>query len=155
MNRKQLSLFTFVLLLFTGFILGGCKKGDDNNGGGSNLEKNMKFTFTTTGLQATDDFDITIAGGDIQGTATTMFKVNGAVQNNQRTITISRQQLMAGQVIVETTTPLYTLAMSAGGFSGTTGHTFTFKMEPVIDGSAKTVITETIGTSVFAKQYSY
>lgn len=135
------------------FVFVSCSKDKkDDDGPGS---KNMKFTITTSGLQATDDFDVLFAGGDVQGTATTMFKVNGVTQNNQRSVEISKEQMMAGQVIVETTTPLFTVAVSWGGSSGTEGHTFDFKLEPVVNGAAKPAITKTIGTDPYSSQNSY
>jgi hypothetical protein len=105
----------------------------------------MKFTLTTTGLQATDDFSLTFSGSDISATATTLFKVNGVLQNNQKVIIISKAQLMAGQVVVETV-PLYTVSISAGGFS-TAGHTFNFKIEPVVN--------KTITTTAYAETFTF
>ena len=144
-----LILASMSLLVFV-----GCSKDKKDDDGGPK-SKNMKFTITTSGLQAPDNFDVLFAGGDAQGTATTMFKVNGVVQNNQRSVEISKEQMMAGTVIIETTTPLFTVAVTYGGFSGTEGHTFDFKLEPVIDGVAKPAVTKTIGTDTYSSQNSY
>ncbi|SIO51340.1 hypothetical protein SAMN04488055_5041 [Chitinophaga niabensis] len=154
--RSLRSYLLIGLTLSLTIALFSCSKSKDNPGPGPGQpgNKTMKFTLTTTGLQAADDFSLTVTGSDIQATATTLFKVNGILQNNQKVITISKAQLMAGQVVIETL-PLYTVSISAGGFSGTAGHSFTFKLEPVINGAAQTVVNKTITTTAYADTFTF
>jgi hypothetical protein len=142
------------LILLGVFVFSGCSSKKDNPAP-SIKEQNMKFTLTTTGLQATDDFDLNITGGTVEGSASTLFKINGVVQNSQRLVTITNAQLRAGQVVVETNVPLFYAAVTIGGFSGTDGHTFTFKLEPVIGGTAQPTITQTFTTATYTNQYTY
>ena len=152
--RSLRSYLLIGLTLSLTTVLFSCSKSKDNTPIQTEDGKVMKFTLTTTGLQATDNFSLTLVGSDIQATATSLFKVNGVLQSNQKAITISKAQLMAGQVVVETI-PLYTVSVSASGFSGTTGHTFTFKMEPVIDNAAQPVVNKTITTTVYAETLTF
>lgn len=115
--------------------------------------KPMKFTLTTTGLLATDDFGLTFGGGDLQGTKD-IFKVNGVLQSNQGVIAITKEQLMAGPIVIETI-PVLTVAVAVSGFSGTNGHSFSFKMEPVINGTPQAVINKTVTTTIYVASFSY
>lgn len=145
------------LLVIAGLQFAACSKDKDEPGPDPNPtgEKTFKFTLKTSGLQSADNFSVSFTGGDIQGTATTMFKINGAVQSNKKSIEISKEQLIAGNVVIESTIPLATVLVSASGFSGTTGHSFTFTMEPVINNQPQTTVNKTITTSVYAESLSY
>ncbi len=154
---KSLRSYLLIGLALTlTLVLFSCSKSKDDPGPGPGTpgNKTMKFTLTTTGLQAADDFSLTVSGSDIQATATTLFKVNGVLQNNQKVITISKAQLMAGQVVIETI-PLYTVSISDGGFSGTAGHTFSFKIEPVINNVAQAVVNKTITTTAYSETFGF
>jgi len=144
-----INLVVFGLLIFS-----GCSS-KKNDPAPTPTQKNMKFTLTTTGLLASDDFDFVIVGTTVQGTETTLFKVNGVVQPNQKSLSITNAQLRAGQVVIETTTPIYAAAIATGGFSATNGHSFTFKMEPVVDGVAQAVVNKTITTTVYSGDFQY
>ena len=144
------------LVVFGLLIFGGCSsKKNDPTPPPSQAQKNMKFTLTTTGLLASDDFDLAIVGSTTSGNATTIFKLNGVVQPNQTSLTITNAQFRAGQVVIETTTPIFIAAISTGGFSATAGHSFTFKLEPVVDGAAQPVITKTITTTPYTGDFQY
>jgi len=153
--RSLRSYLLIGLTLSLTIVLFSCSKSKDNPGPGPGTPGNkiMKFTLNTTGLLAADDFSVSFSGSDIEATATTLFKVNGVLQNNQKAIVIKKEQLMAGQVVVETV-PLYTVSISAGGFSSA-GHTFNFKMEPVVNNVAQTVVNKTITTAVYAEHFSF
>lgn len=153
--RSLRSYLLIGLTLTLTLVLFSCSKSKDNPGPdpGTPGNKTMKFTINTTGLQAADDFSLQVSGSDITGTVSTLFKVNGVSQNNLRSIAISKAQLMAGQVVVETV-PLYTVSISAGGFSAQ-GHTFSFKIEPVVNNVAQTVINKTVTTTAYAETFSF
>lgn len=152
--RSLRSYLLIGLTLSLTIVLFSCSKSKDNPGPGLPGNKTMKFTVNITGLQAADDFDLLIAGSDVQGTATSLFKVNGVLQNDQKVITITKAQLMAGQVIIETV-PLFSVSITAGGFSGTTGHTFNFKMEPVVNNAARALVNKTITTNVYTEVFTF
>ncbi|MEZ2336030.1 hypothetical protein [Mucilaginibacter sp. RCC_168] len=152
MKKAILWINLVVLGLLT---FSGCSSKKDDPTPPAQTQKNMKFTITTTGLLASDDFDFVIVGTTVQGTETTLFKLNGVVQPNQKALTITNAQLRAGQVVIETTTPIFAAAISTGGFSATNGHSFTFKLEPVIDGAAQPVINKTITTTVYTGDFQY
>lgn len=154
--RSLRSYLLIGLTLSLTIVLFSCSKSKDNPdpGPGGSGNKTMKFTLTTTGLQAADDFSLTFSGSDITGTANTLFKVNGVLRNNQRAIVISKAQLMAGQIVVETV-PLYTVSISAGGSCGTAGRTFSFKLEPVINNAAQTVVNKTVTNTAYAETFTF
>lgn len=145
------------LLVVAGLQFAACSKDKDEPGPDPNptVDKTYKFTVKTSGLQSADNFSVSFTGGDLQGTATTMFKINGTVQANKKSILISKEQLTAGNVVIESTIPLVTVLVSASGFSGTTGHSFTFSMEPVINNQAQTTVNKTITTAVYSESLSY
>ncbi|MDN5284402.1 MAG: hypothetical protein JWR38_676 [Mucilaginibacter sp.] len=144
------------LILLGVLVFSGCSsKKNDPAPTPTTTQKNMKFTITTTGLLASDDFDLAVVGSTAQGTTTTIFKLNGVVQSNQTSLVITNEQLRAGQVVIETTTPIYLAAFSASGFSATNGHSFTFKMEPSIDGVAQATVNKTVTTTVYTADFQY
>lgn len=148
---KKLSLIT--CLIVATLLFSSCSKKDsapDLPAG-----KTMKFTLTTTGLAAADDFHVAFAGSDIQGTTNAIFKVNNVTQSNMRAITISNAQLRAGQIIVETVIPLFNVSISASGSSAAAGHSFTFKMEPVVNAAPQPVINKTITTTAYSENFSF
>ncbi len=149
-HRKFLSL----VILFTLAISFGCGK-KNNNDSDLPAGKTIKFTVTATGLLASDDFDILFTGSDVQGTATTLFKVDGVAQNSQRAVTITNAQLRAKQVVVETATPLFTVVVSPSGSSSAANHSFSFKIEPVVDGKAQAAVNKTVGYSAYSEQFTY
>lgn len=144
------------LILLGALVFSGCssKKNDPAPTPPSQTQKNMKFTITTTGLLASDDFDLAIVGTTTQGT-TSLFKLNGVVQSNQTSLTITNAQLRAGQVTIETTTPIYFAAISVGGFSGTAGHSFTYKLDATIDGTAQPSVSKTVTTEAYTADFQY
>lgn len=153
---KKLSLM--LCLWIVGIVvLGGCKKpaNDDQNLDDYNTVKSAKFVITTTNLAANDNFSIQFTGGDTQGAAQTMFKVNGAVQANQRTFFLTYAQLKAG-VTVESTTPLNTITVLISGYSVTAGHTFSFLLKPVINGAAGKDVSATLNsTTSYTELFDY
>lgn len=154
---KKFVLFLSVLAIGA-ITFTGCKKKD---GGGDDLDqynkiKSAKFTVTTTGLQTTDRFTFLFSGSDAQGQTSTIFKVNGEPQTNQRNVVLTYAQLKAG-VTVESAIPLANIVMDISGFADpAVPHTFTFRVKPVINNETKTDITATIGSSpAYGQQFSY
>ena len=152
---KKLSL-VICLITFSALIFTGCKKGsnDDQNLDDYNTLKSAKFTITTANLLTSDNFNIIFTGGDAQGAATTILKINGTPQTNQRNVVLTYAQLKAG-VTVETTTPLNTLVMGISGYSGTANHTFSFFIKPVINGTAQADLSGTLTQTSYTKDFTY
>lgn len=145
-------LLLMATMAISAFAFTGCSKDDDDNGTPSN-NKNFKFTFKQTDMVAGDNMQVIITGSDLNGSAQTMFKVNGEVQSNQRSINIPSAKFLAGDVVVETTTPLYLLGM---GISATNagGTPFSIKVIPVLNGAAQAEINESV-SATFSKNYNY
>lgn len=149
LNMKKLLLMSS-LAVISAFTFTSCSKDDDN---GPSNSKNYKFTFKQTGMVAGDDMLVIIAGADLNGSAQTMFKVNGEVQSNQRTINITAAKFLAGDVVVESTTPLYTLGMGIDA-SNAGGTPFTIKVIPVVNGNTQPEINASV-SSTFSGNYNY
>lgn len=139
------------LAMISAFTFTGCSKDDDDSNPGNN--KNLKFTFQQTGMAADDNMVVVLSGSDIDGSAQTLFKVNGVVQSNQRSISITADKFLAGDVVVETTTALYALAMGISA-SNSSGAAFSIKVIPVLNGTARPEINETVSTTL-SKNYNY
>lgn len=143
------------IILISAVVFSGCSKKKDDPTPGGVKHVNMKFTMNTTGLRAVDYFKIHIIAFTTSG-KTTLFKINGVTQDNQMSIDLTEAQFRAGQVVVETTTPVYGTIVTISGFNGTTNHSFTYKMEPVIDGKAETVVNKSYSTTDSdVSQYQY
>lgn len=145
-------LLLLAIMAISAFAFTGCSKDDDDNGNPSN-NKNFKFTFKQTGMVAGDDMQVILTGSDLNGSAQTMFKVNGEVQNNQRSISISAAKFLAGDVVVETTTPIYLLGMGINA-NNASGTAFTIKVIPVLNGANQPEINESI-SATFSRTYNY
>jgi hypothetical protein len=134
-------------------IFSGCsKKKDDPTPSAS--QKHMKMVITTTGLRADDYFSVDVIGSDVQTTTTTIYKVNGVTQPNSRSVTVEAAQFRAGKVTVETIVPLLITGVVLSGHAAS-GHTFSYKLEPEVDGKARTTITKTITSATYAESFQY
>jgi hypothetical protein len=143
------------IILISVVVFSGCsKKKDDPNPTGVK-EKNMKFTITATGLLATDEIIMPIIGADVGGLAQTLFKLNGVTQNNQRGFSITKEQLRAGKVVIETATPIFSTVIGIGGSSETANHTFSIKIEAEIGGKAQPVLNKTLTTATYSESFTY
>lgn len=134
-------------------VLGGCKKKND---GFDVSGKNYKFTVKATGVIATDDIDVTFIGSPADPNVKTVIKVDGVVQNNQYSVELTRAQITkSAGVVVESSQPIFEMGFILAGYSGTAGHTFTVKVDPVIDGTAAPSVSKTFTTDTFAQTYTY
>ncbi|WP_293307660.1 hypothetical protein [Pedobacter sp. UBA5917] len=150
---KKLSLM-ICLLAFSTIVFNGCKK-KDNIDEPDLRGKTYKFTVTSTGVLATDDIDVTFTGGS-SANAKTLLKIDGVTQDNQQVVTLTRAQITkSGGTVVESAVPLIVCGFDLGGFSGTTGHTFTVKVVPVVDGTPATTVSKTFTTQTFYQSYDY
>jgi hypothetical protein len=135
------------------FVFSGCSKKKDDPNPSAN-QKHMKFSITTTGLTAADNFTVQVSGSDVQTSTTTIYKVNGVAQNNQRGIEINNAQFRAGKVVIETIVPLYVSSVTVIG-DGADGHTFSYKLEPEVDGKPRAVINKTITSASYSDSFQY
>ena len=116
---------------------------------------NAKFTISVAGfVPAEGDFvQVAIVGTTVNGTETTLWKLNGAVQNNVKGIMLRKEELAAGAtMVVESAIPLYRVEVTVTAINSATP--FTFKMKNEINGQPK----EDINTSVtgeYRKDWSY
>ena len=148
-------LFLSLSMLMVTALFTACSK-DDNGNPRPDLPqgKTMKLTITATGLTSNDHLKTTISGGTINGTEATLYKVNGVAQVNQKGFEIGQSKLISGPVTIETVVPVAITSISMGGFSAA-GHSFSIKIEPVIDGKSQTAINQSYTTETFAKVYDF
>ncbi len=152
-SMKKLSLI-ICLLAFSAVVFSGCKK-KDNADEPDIRGKTFKYTVTSTGILATDNIDITFNGGS-SNNAKTVLKVDGATQDNQQVVTLTRAQITkSGGTVVESVVPLIVSGFNLSGFSGTAGHTFVVKVVPIVDGTPVTTVSKTFTTEVFSQGYNY
>jgi len=149
-SKHTLSILLSGLLTLALFTY--CSEDDDIPG--LPQGKSMKFTISASGFQTSDYISITIGGGPADGHTSTIFKLNGVLQNNQKTIIIDEDEILAGTVILESVVPLSSVYITAGGFSSDT-HSYVLKIEPVIDGQAEAALTHTFDDDVSTVQYEF
>ncbi|MBO9730344.1 MAG: hypothetical protein J7623_17015 [Chitinophaga sp.] len=151
--KRLLSVSLSVLLVIA--LFAACSKSkNDNPSPELPKGKTMKLTITATGLTSGDYLKTTVSGGTINGTEPTLYKVNGVAQTNQKGFEIDQSKLISGPVTIETVVPVAITSISMGGFSAA-GHSFSVKIEPVIDGKAQTAINQAYTTTVFSKSYDF
>lgn len=135
-------------------VFSGCSKKKDDDPSPSASQKHMKMVITTTGLRADDYFSVDVIGSDVQTTTTTIFKVNGVTQPSSRSITVEGAKFRAGKVTVETIVPLLVTGVVLSGHAAA-GHTFSYKLEPEVDGKARTAISKTITPDTYAESFQF
>lgn len=151
---KRTSFLSLSMLLVMAFFAACSKSDSDNPAPGLPNGKTMKLTITATGLTAADYLKTTVSGGTVSGTESTLYKLNGVTQTNQKGFEIDQSKLISGPVTIETVVPVAITSVSMGGFSAT-GHSFSVKIEPIIDGKAQTVINQAYTTTTFSKVYDF
>lgn len=151
--KRTLSFSLSMLLLIA--LFSACSKSDsDNPTPDPPKGKTMKLTITATGLTSSDYLKTTVSGGTVNGTEPTLYKLNGVTLTNQRGFEIDQAKLISGPVTIETVVSVATTSISMGGFSAA-GHSFSIKIEPVIDGKTQTAINQAYTTATFSKVYDF
>jgi len=135
--------------------LTGCThKGDD--GDFDLTGKTYKFTVKATGVLAADVIEVRFVGTPADPNVKTTMKVDGVVQSNQYSVELTKAQITKSSgVVVESSQPIFQMGFTLGGNSGTANHTFTVKIDPIVNGTAMTSISKTFTTDVFAQTYTY
>lgn len=151
-------------LLFSGMLaatlltLGSCSKDNDPTPGpGPGATKNIKFTFSTTGVSIAEGdavhFNLAGSNGSLNST---LWKVNGVTRSNEQGFIIAEEELAAGGTfVVESVTPLYNaqISVTAQNF-GATSYTLKYKAE--VNGAVQNEINENITTSSgYIKHFTY
>ena len=149
-------------LLFSGLLattlltLNSCSK-DDDPAPGPGATKNIKFTFSTTGVSIAEGdavhFNLAGSNGSLNST---LWKVNGVTRSNEQGFIIAEEELAAGGTfVVESVTPLYSasISVSAQNF-GATNYNLRFKAE--VNGTVQNDNNENITTSGgYIKSFTY
>lgn len=150
---KNLSLM--ICLWIAGIVvMGGCKKPIDDIP--QTPAKNYKFTVKSTGIIDADYIRITFVGISVNGNVKTTMKVDGVEQSNQTTIELTRAQITSSTgVVIESTQPIFQMGFVISGQSGTPGHTFNLKVDPIVNGTAAASVNKTFTTETFSQDYSY
>ncbi len=151
---KRTTLISASILLVAALFTACSKSDQDDPTPEPPQGKTMKLTITATGLTTNDYLKTTVSGGTVSGTEPTLYKLNGITQTNQKGFEIDQSKLISGPVTIETVVPVAITSLSMGGFSAA-GHTFSIKIEPVIDGKAQTAISQVYNTSTFTKVYDF
>ncbi|RPE08012.1 hypothetical protein EGT74_13135 [Chitinophaga lutea] len=117
--------------------------------------RNFKLTVSATGLSATD-YDgatIAVAGSLLSSTESTLWKVNGQVRNNEKGISFTKAELLAGGTFVlESIRPLAVIdvTVSCTNFN----EPFNLKIKTEVDGQVKENIDQAV-TNSFEKHWQY
>ncbi|WP_215222628.1 hypothetical protein [Echinicola shivajiensis] len=151
MFKHSLSVLLSSLLIVSLFT--ACSKDDDLPG--LPKGKRMKFTISTSSFQSGDYISLTINGNPADGQGSTIFKLNGDLLNNQKSITIDEDEILAGTVTLESVVPLSAVYIIAGGFSSDDKHSYILKIEPEIDDKAEAALTHTFDEDVSTVQYEF
>ncbi|MGG5210165.1 hypothetical protein ACQWU4_14675 [Chryseobacterium sp. MIQD13] len=159
LHRTFRNAFAFLLTaLLLGFV-SSCSKDDDEPGGGDgpgNGGANYKITVTLNGVNATDDYVSVVASGSDYQNSTSIWKINGTVQNGQTAVGLNDSNFEGATktYIIETNSPIVALAASIQVINFHSAITGTYKVEK--NGTA--IVNETINLTTdgadFTKQYS-
>ncbi|MDQ0065704.1 hypothetical protein [Chryseobacterium lathyri] len=152
-----------VAFLMTALLLGfvsSCSKDDDDGdaGGGAVSEgANYKITVTLNGVNSTDDYVSVVASGSDHQNNSSIWKINGTVQNGQTAVGLNDNSF-AGSTqtyIIETNSPIAALSASIQVVNFNSSITGTYKIEK----NGTTVVNENINLTTngadFTKQYSF
>ncbi len=118
-------------------------------------EKNFKITVSATGMSATDYDGVTIAvaGSLLSSTESTLWKVNGQVRNNEKGISLTKAELLAGGTfVIESIRPLVVIdvTVSATNFN----EPFNLKVKTEVNGQPKENVDQTV-TNGYEKHWQY
>jgi hypothetical protein len=151
-----------VAFLMTALLLGfvsSCSKDDDDDAGGVVVGggANYKITVTLNGVNSTDDYVSIVASGSDHQNSTSIWKINGTVQNGQTAVGLNDNSFTGSTktYIIETNSPIAALAASIQVINYNSSITGTYKIEK--NGTA--VVDENINLTTngadFTKQYSF
>lgn len=139
-----------------------CSKNDGNgpiDDPNANLDtKNMKFTFSVTGINI-DDMDhasLTFSGTDSKGT-TTVWQLNGEILPNERGFSVSQDKMKDGSTfVVESIVPLASAGVSISVVNSTISDNtpMHLKFKAEVNGKVGNDIDETIN-EYYTKSLSF
>ncbi|CAM2900931.1 hypothetical protein CHFL109739_06440 [Chryseobacterium flavum] len=154
------NLFTvFFTLMLLGFIVscgGNDDEGGDGNGAGIN-SSHYKITVTLNGVNATDDYVSVVASGGNHQNDSSLWKINGAVQNGQTVVGLNKNSFSGAtkSYTIETNTPIAALSASIQVINFNSTITGTYKIEK----DNQLVVNETINLTAdgadFTKNYTF
>lgn len=96
-----------------------------------------QFTITITGATSQDAVSVALVG--VAGNQSkTIWKVNGVVQDNQTSLSLTEDQFTGNTqtYVIESTTPLQTIALDISCLGSST-HNYTLSYKAVINGQVK------------------
>ena len=150
-----------VAFLITALLLGfvsSCSKDDDDDagtvvGGGANY----KITVTLNGVNSTDDYVSVVASGSDHQNSTSIWKINGTIQNGQTAVGLNDNSFTGSTktYVIETNTPIAGLAASIQVINYNSSITGTYKIEKNGTAVVDEAINLTTNGADFTKQYSF
>lgn len=155
-NLKNLLLVTTLV----GFIsvLAACSKKNSNENNPSNGGRTAKFTITVTGAPESAYLSFVTVGLTNNPSDATVWKVNGAIQNNQSTISLGKNNFSGSTntYVIESIKPLTTISAGIQCLSpGDAAYKVSYKAE--VNGEVKEDIKDfTVTKSAdLTKDYTY
>lgn len=112
-NLKKLLLVLLPILTLS--LVFSCSNDDDDYDDTIDQDrKNMKFTVTVDGVDEQDYVSFVFVGADLNN-SNTVWKVNGATQNNETAISLDKNDFIGSTktYVIESTTPLRLVTTSS------------------------------------------
>ncbi|MCX2584377.1 hypothetical protein [Pedobacter sp. MR22-3] len=152
---KKLSICICAVLL-TAFS--SCSKNDGNDPSPSDGGHNAKFTVTVTDAPASAYISFAIVGLTGDPKESTVWKVNGVVQNNQNAVSLGRNEFSGNTktYVIESVKPLQTITAGSQCLNvEDVPYKVSFKAE--VNGEVKTDVKDFVVTKTtdFTKNYTY